>query len=282
METLPDVDWADSPPEEAVQEFLIVLDQHRIACEESGRYEEAELARDRLAELRTQEEQRRRAELRSEQLGERLDVEEAHMKELQEFNAAWDAKFAEFEDHAQKLQEMLAERHAQDHAMVVEKLREETLPRAPHWSRALLEKRKVQQLLAKQKRYAEARSVSNDVERLEVREYEAWFQRRELKITAGEEKFIAKQKLEMEGLRKRIQSGREEQRQSRKDELMKTLRRYQNAKQAIETQQSLIRIKVEKGYAFAAPQRSTMSRAGSSTPLRGSRGSAARATRQNV
>ena len=29
---------------------------------------------------------------RSEQLGERLDVEEAHMKELQEFNAAWDAK----------------------------------------------------------------------------------------------------------------------------------------------------------------------------------------------
>merc|ERR1719324_773145 len=91
---------------------------------------------------------------------------------------------------------MLAERHAQEHATAVEKLREETLPRAPHWSRTLLEKRKVQGLLAKQKRYAEARRTANDVERLEVREYEAWFQRREAKIAAGEEKFLMKQKLE--------------------------------------------------------------------------------------
>merc|ERR1719499_3090975 len=46
------------------------------------------------------EENRRREELRSQQLAERLGVEEAHMKELQEFNEIWDKKVQEFEAHA--------------------------------------------------------------------------------------------------------------------------------------------------------------------------------------
>merc|ERR1719396_223412 len=102
------------PDEHAIQDFLEVLEKHRIACEKQGKYEEAELARTRLEQLRKHEENRRREELRSQQLAERLGVEEAHMTELQEFNEIWDRKVAEFESHAATLQNTLASRHKEE------------------------------------------------------------------------------------------------------------------------------------------------------------------------
>merc|ERR1719277_1069246 len=95
---------------------------HRLECERTGKYEEAELARGRLEQLRQHEEERRREELRSQQLAERLGVEEAHMKELQEFNDSWDQKATEFEAHAASRQDTLAGRHQQEHESYLQKL----------------------------------------------------------------------------------------------------------------------------------------------------------------
>ena len=50
------------------------------------------VAQARLKQLREQEDKRRQDELQQEQLAERLGIEEAHMAELREFNALWDAK----------------------------------------------------------------------------------------------------------------------------------------------------------------------------------------------
>merc|ERR1719484_69527 len=218
------------PDEQAVQDFMYVLDRHRIECEESGKYEEA----------------RRRAELRSDQLAERLGGEEAHMRELQEFNELWDQKMADFESHAEKLQAMLAERHQQEHAAHHEKLRRETAPRTPRWSRDLLNQRKIQENLAKMKKYKDASKVKVEADALEAREHDKWMQTREAKIAALEEQFLHKQRLEMQGLLKRIQSGREEQKQARKTELERLLQRYHNVKTSIESQQTIIRLRAEK------------------------------------
>merc|ERR1712046_342071 len=98
-----------------------------------GKYEEAELAETRLSQLR---------------------VHEAHMKELQEFNEIWDRKVAEFEAHAANLQSTLSSRHQQEHDAWLEKTRMEVEPRTPRWSRDLLNIRKIQETLAKQKNYA--------------------------------------------------------------------------------------------------------------------------------
>merc|ERR1719291_86576 len=115
--------------EHAVGEFLDVLEKHRRDCEAEGKYEEAELAKTRLQQLRDHEENRRREELRSQQLAERLGVEEAHMKELQEFNEIWDKKVADFESHAANLQNTLGARHKQEHVSFMDKVKRETTPR---------------------------------------------------------------------------------------------------------------------------------------------------------
>jgi len=51
--------------DEAVQDFINILEEHRRNCEKVGKYTEAEIARKRLDELRIHEENRRREALRA-------------------------------------------------------------------------------------------------------------------------------------------------------------------------------------------------------------------------
>jgi len=247
------------PDEHAIQDFLELLEKHRVDCEKQGKYEEAELARTRLEHLRQHEENRRRTELRDQQLAERLGVEEAHMAELQEFNEIWDRKSAEFEAHAANLQNTLAERHKQEHQVQVEKLRKETEPRTPRWSKDLLNLRKIQETLAKMKKYPEADKTKAQADKVEAQEHQNWKVKRETKIQALEEQFLHKQQLEMGGLLKRIQSGREEQKLARKLELERLLQRYHNVKTQLESQQKIIQQRVER-YPITAPSATSVSR----------------------
>jgi hypothetical protein len=59
-----------------------ILEEHRKNCERQGKYVEAEIAKNRLEELKLHEENRRREAMRSRQIAERLGVEEAHMLEF--------------------------------------------------------------------------------------------------------------------------------------------------------------------------------------------------------
>ena len=70
--------------------------------------------------------------------------------------------------------------------------------------------------------------------------------KRDAKIAAMEDQFLRKQNLEMHGLLKRIQSGREEQKHARKTELERLLQRYHNVKTQLESQQTIIRQRAEK------------------------------------
>lgn len=246
--------------ENQIQDFLEVLEKHRLDCEREGKYAEAELARTRLQQLRDHEENRRREELRSQQLAERLGVEEAHMKELQEFNEIWDRKVAEFESHAANLQNTLAARHKSEHQGYVDKIRRETEPRTPRWSKDLLNLRKIQETLAKMKKYAEAGKTKAQADKLEEKEHATWKANREQKISSLEEQFLHKQQLEMGGLLKRIQSGREEQKQARKSELERLLQRYHNVKTQLESQQKIIQQRIERFPLNTASGMSTTSR----------------------
>ena len=74
-----------------------------------------------------------------------------------------------------------------------------------------------------------------------------------------EDQFLRKQNLEMHGLLKRIQSGREEQKHARKTELERLLQRYHNVKTQLESQQTIIRQRSEKYPTTAGFNTSVMS-----------------------
>jgi cobalamin biosynthesis Mg chelatase CobN len=133
----------------AVQDFLEILEEHRKNCERQGKYVEAEIAKNRLDELKLHEENRRREAMRSRQIAERLGVEEAHMLEFQQFNLVWDRKMAEYEAHAEELVEAMKERHAAELRDYQRKLLGKEI--RPKFSKDLLNLRKIQETLAKQK-----------------------------------------------------------------------------------------------------------------------------------
>lgn len=133
----------------AVQDFLEILEEHRKNCERQGKYVEAEIAKNRLEELRLHEENRRREAMRSRQIAERLGVEEAHMLEFQQFNMIWDNKMSEYERHAEELVGAMKDRHGAELRDYQRQLMGKQIK--PKFSRDLLNLRKIQDTLAKQK-----------------------------------------------------------------------------------------------------------------------------------
>ena len=53
----------EATDESAVADFLAILEEHRKMCERQGKYVEADIAKNRLEELKLHEENRRRVDV---------------------------------------------------------------------------------------------------------------------------------------------------------------------------------------------------------------------------
>lgn len=132
------------------QDFIYILETHATNCEAQGKYVEAEIARNRLDELKLHEMNRKKEAMRARHIAERLGVEEAHMLEFQQFNLVWDKKMAAYEENAAELVMEMKERHAAE----LKDFQQRLLAKAsiPRHSKELLNLRKVQDTLARNKR----------------------------------------------------------------------------------------------------------------------------------
>ena len=61
---------------------------------------EAEVAKNRLDELKTHEERRRSEAMKARHISDMLGVEESHMLEFKKFNGCWEKKMKEYEEQA--------------------------------------------------------------------------------------------------------------------------------------------------------------------------------------
>jgi len=153
-----------------VAEFLKILDEYRTKCETEGNYLEAERATKQLTTLRKQEERRQNKSLKARQIAERQDVQIAHNMQYSEFNEAWDKYMEEYDQMSQIYIQQMTEKH---HGLlklyetdVVKKVSE----RPPKFSKELLNWRRRQHLLAKQKNYSEAQKLKRLADKLEEKE----------------------------------------------------------------------------------------------------------------
>lgn len=232
------------------QDFINILEEHRLNCERQGRYVEADIARTRLDELRSHEENRRREAMRARQLAERLGVEEAHMLEFQQFNLEWDRRMAEYEENAARLILSMKERHVSE----LREFQQRLIARAtiPRHSKEYLNMRHIQDVLAKQKNYAEAARIKGKADDLMAFEEEKWNNERQAEMFQKEMRFKQKLYLELQALKKRIQQGKAEMMRQRQSELERLLQRYQNVKRELEQQQRLERMRADKAAKIRA------------------------------
>lgn len=251
-----------------IEEFIEILEEHCKQCEQSGKYVEAEMAKNRIKELKEQKKQMDMDELQTRQQNENIELEETHIMEFNNFNQEWDKRMNEFEVHSAQLVKALEEKHIAEHEEYRNSL-EEKLPIKFKPSPELLNLRKIQVSLAKQKEYKEAHQVQVRAQKLEKYEHDRYMEDRGVKIENLEHKLFQKQENEMDALKKRIIAGENEQKKQRALELERMFQRYQNVKKELESQHKMERIRLEKGQTFD-PNASRMSKM-SSRPMTASR-----------
>ena len=94
--------------------------------------------------------------------------------------------------------------------------------------------------------YAEAHKIKLKADAVEAWEMERWHTQRQQDLLQKEAQFKHTKQQELIALQKRIQTGREEQKKQRHQDLERLLQRYQNVKAELEAQQNLERIRMEK------------------------------------
>ena len=94
--------------------------------------------------------------------------------------------------------------------------------------------------------YAEAHKIKLKADAVEAWELEKWHTQRQQDLLQKEAPFKHTKPQELIALQKRIQTGREEQKKQRHQDLERLLQRYQNVKAELEAQQNLERIRMEK------------------------------------
>ena len=125
-----------------------VLEEHRNTCEVEGKYVEAEMAKNRIAELKYQDYQRKLNELIFSQTQQREECENAHIKQYHEFNQQWDDDLLQTQgEDAQALGAL-----ERQHQLELEKNNQdlnEKLPLTFKFSSELLNYQRIQASLAK-------------------------------------------------------------------------------------------------------------------------------------
>ncbi len=113
---------------------------------------EAEVAKNRIQELREQQELKHKEDIKSEHLSRKLEVEQAHLEEFNAFNQAWDEKMRGYEAHSQEEEQKITAKQQAEFEKRIElfqsKLAEKPKPRAE-----ILNLKRIQLNLAKQKEY---------------------------------------------------------------------------------------------------------------------------------
>lgn len=188
-----DKDYASADQQEQnvenLEGFIDILTQHQKKCEEEGKYVEAEMAMNRIKELKKQLKDREDNELELRHQNDLYELEETHISEFNSFNEEWDKRMNEFQMHAAQLMQSLVEKQEEE----LKKYREEIYDKlGDHFKKSpeLLNLETMQKNLAKQKEYQQAHQIQVKAQELEIRERNKYYQDREQKAQALETKLI--------------------------------------------------------------------------------------------
>lgn len=234
-----DGESAGTGPDPKVLEFLQILEEYRLKCEDDGNYLEAGRAFDQYETLRKQEEKRQHKSLKAKQISERMDVQSAHSMQYEEFNKAWDKYMDEYDQMAQMYIQQLKEKHDVHLLEFQNKLHKEITEKPPKFSKELLEWRRRQQMLARQKNYAEAQKIKRIADVMEDKERSSQDDRSRELLTRKETKFRSQQQSEMQALLKRIDGRRKEHLKQRALDSKRLLQRNRNIQSVLESKQAV-------------------------------------------
>ncbi|KAJ1409780.1 hypothetical protein B484DRAFT_191771 [Ochromonadaceae sp. CCMP2298] len=221
-----------------VLEFLQILEEYRVKCEEEGNYLEAARAHRQLGVLRRQEEKRQQKAIQARQISEKQDVQFAHNMQFNEFNRSWDKYLEEYDSMAQIYIEQMTERHAVVLLEFQKQLRTDIASKPPKWSKELLDQRRKQHINARNKNYSQAQKLKKLSDKTEEKERREMEQAQAVIFARREAKFRMQQQTELQALLKRIECRRKEHIKQRNLDTKRLLQRNRNVQAVLDSKQA--------------------------------------------
>eukprot|EP00600_Ochromonadales_sp_CCMP1393_P016367 CAMPEP_0175024542 /NCGR_PEP_ID=MMETSP0005-20121125/16524_1 /TAXON_ID=420556 /ORGANISM="Ochromonas sp., Strain CCMP1393" /LENGTH=496 /DNA_ID=CAMNT_0016283105 /DNA_START=26 /DNA_END=1517 /DNA_ORIENTATION=- len=221
-----------------VLEFLQILEEYRVKCEEEGNYLEAARAYRQLGVLRKQEEKRQQKAIQARQISEKQDVQLAHNMQFNEFNKAWDKYLEEYDSMAQTYIQQMTERHSVVLLEFQKQLRADIASKPPKWSKELLDQRRKQHINARNKNYTQAQKLKRQSDKTEEKERREMEQAQAVIFARREAKFRMQQQTELQALLKRIECRRKEHIKQRNLDTKRLLQRNKNVQAVLDGKQA--------------------------------------------
>ena len=221
-----------------VLEFLQILEEYRVKCEEEGNYLEAARAYRQLGVLRKQEEKRQQKAIHARQISEKQDVQLAHNMQFNEFNKSWDKYLEDYDNMAQTYIQQMTERHAVVLLEFQKQLRQDLASKPPKWSKELLDQRRKQHINARNKNYTLAQKLKKQSDKTEERERREMEQAQAVIFARREAKFRMQQQTELQALLKRIECRRKEHIKQRNLDTKRLLQRNRNVQAVLDSKQA--------------------------------------------
>lgn len=165
-------------------------------------------------------------------------------EQINEFNDKWENIIFELTDYSKKIEKDLLEQHQAERKRLDEEIAKIQVP-PPKYSPSLLDdKFKLKQLI-KQKNYASAKYLKENIEKRQEEEETAWQEKFIDQLERRKELLLKKQKNEYEALKTRLEKSINSKLKQRMAEYEKLLQRIQNLQNELIIKQSLEFAKIQ-------------------------------------
>lgn len=129
-----------------------MLEEHQLKCEQSGRFVEAEMARQKVLQFKNLEKEKMLQELKNHHNEQKNKIDIEYKEELDTFNMEWDNKFADLHEKYESTQKEMIERFKNDQDQHLQQF-EESYPKEPKPLLELINLQKMLEQAVKLKEY---------------------------------------------------------------------------------------------------------------------------------
>jgi hypothetical protein len=136
--------------------YLKILDDYEKLCSKEARYIEAQMSKHKKDELKKKAKQFKKEKAMNAHLKEKIDVEEAYLKEFNEFQLKWERKLKKFDEKVEESRVEMLEHQKEQLKEHLNKIEEKFAVKMKETNLRILNMQKVEKTLAKQREYIKA------------------------------------------------------------------------------------------------------------------------------
>lgn len=192
----------------------------------------------RILQLKAEQKKQREDQLLDRQTRNLEDLENNFNEEFKNFNTDWDDRMNKYRESCKDSEQQLKAKQ-ENEVETTRKQLEETTPLIPKHSSEILNLKRIQETLVKNKEYIEAHAIQQQMIDLEESQKKTWGTDRKAQIDLAIASLERKQANEMAGFKQKAKNGFDELKKQRAQEMESLLKRYQNLKKEMQNSHRL-------------------------------------------